>query len=102
MFFYRKIKICLGGRSNGKRHGKGKEYYDGTLIFEGEYLNDKEWIGNRYDWNGNILYTLNNNINGNGKEYYDGKLFFEGEYLNGFRERVTAPTSKPACLKALA
>ena len=23
----------------GKRNGKGKEYYDNTLIFEGEYLN---------------------------------------------------------------
>ena len=65
-----------------KRNGKGKEYYeDGKLRFEGEYLNDKEWIGNRYDDNGNILYKLNNNINGDGKEYYEnGKLKFEGEY----------------------
>ena len=59
---------------------------DGKLRFEGEYLNDKEWNGIRYDRNGNILYKLNNNINGNGKEYYDiGKLKFEGEYLNGKR-----------------
>ena len=28
---------------NGERNGKGKEYwYDGTLIFEGEYLNGKK------------------------------------------------------------
>ena len=39
-----------GGYLNGKRNGRGKEYYeDGKLIFEGEYLNDKEWIGIRYD-----------------------------------------------------
>ena len=48
----------------GKRNGKVKEYYyNGKLIFEGEYLNGKR--------------------NGKGKEYYNGKLIFEGEYLNG-------------------
>ena len=26
---------------NGERNGKGKEYYNGKLIFEGEYLNGK-------------------------------------------------------------
>ena len=52
---------------NGKRHGKGKEYYyysDERLKFEGEYLNGKR--------------------HGKGKEYYyNGRLKFEGEYLNG-------------------
>ena len=54
-------------------------------MFEGEYLNDKEWIGTKYDNDGNIIYELNNNINGKGKEYYyyNDKLKFEGEYLNG-------------------
>ena len=49
----------------GKKHGKGKDYLNGKLIFEGEYLNGKK--------------------NGKGKEYYygSGKLEFEGEYLNG-------------------
>ena len=52
---------------NGKRNGKGKEYYDnGYLMYEGEYLNGKR--------------------NGKGEEYYDnGYLMFEGEYLNGKR-----------------
>ena len=45
--------------------GKVKEYYDGDLFFEGEYLNGKR--------------------NGKGKQYYYGKLVFEGEYLNGKR-----------------
>ena len=51
---------------NGKRNGKGKEYYkNGELIFEGEYLNGKRW-------------------NGKGKEYDDkGRVKFKGEYLNG-------------------
>ena len=78
--------IFEGEYLNGKRNGKGKEYncWDGKLRFEGEYLNDKEWIGTRYDYDGNILYELNNSINGKGKEYNcDGKLLFEGEYLNG-------------------
>jgi len=64
-----------GEYKNGKKNGKGKEFYKShefsydeiiksTLIFEGEYLNGKR--------------------NGKGKEYYnDGKLKFEGEYING-------------------
>ena len=48
---------------NGKKNGKGKEYWNGELEFEGEYLNGKR--------------------NGKGKEYWnDGKLKFEGEYLD--------------------
>ena len=47
---------------NGKRNGKGKEYWNnGKLKFEGKYLNGER--------------------NGNGKEYnFFGKLIFEGEY----------------------
>ena len=49
---------------NYKRNGKGKEYDDKKLEFEGEYLKGKR--------------------NGKGKEYYNsGELKFEGEYLNG-------------------
>ena len=46
---------------NGKRNGKGKEYYwdTGKLIFEGEYLNDKKWKGKGYDKLNNIVYELN-------------------------------------------
>ena len=71
---------------NGKRNGKGKEYYfNKKLFFEGEYSNDKKWNGKGYDENGNIIYEL---INGNGKVkeyYYNGDLEFEGEYINGKR-----------------
>ena len=49
---------------NGKRNGKGKEYENCTLKFEGEYLNGYKC--------------------GKGKEYdNNGYLIFEGEYLNG-------------------
>ena len=35
---------------NGKRNGKGKEFYDSeTLKFEGEYLDGKRWNGKGYD-----------------------------------------------------
>ena len=51
---------------NNNINGKGREYYNGKLIFEGEYLNGKR--------------------NGKGKEYdYNRKINFEGEYLNGKR-----------------
>ena len=57
--------IFEGEYLNGKRHGKGKEYYtNGNTGFEGEYINGKR--------------------HGKGKEYYIiKKLEFEGVYLNG-------------------
>ena len=75
---------------NGKRNGKGKEYYkDGELMFEGEYLNGICLNGKEYDYNGKLKFEgeyLNGERNGKGKEYYkDGELKFEGEYLNGKR-----------------
>ena len=38
------------------KNGKGKEYYNNKLIFEGEYFNDQRWngIGNKYYENGKI------------------------------------------------
>ena len=71
---------------NGKRNGKGKEYYDiGRIKFEGEYKNGKIWNGKEYNINGIIELEINNG-NGKGKQYYgNGKLEFEGEYLNGQR-----------------
>ena len=57
----------VGEYFNGKKHGKGKEYFgQDKLIFEGEYLNGKK--------------------HGKGKEYYfDGGIKFEGEFLNDKR-----------------
>ena len=66
--------IYEGEFLNGKKNGKGKEYYNQNILaFEGEYLNGKR--------------------NGKGKEYYNkrdddyddesNKLKFEGEYING-------------------
>ena len=50
---------------NGKRNGKGIEYWiDGDLIFEGEYLDGKIW-------------------NGKGKGKYGFNSIFDGDYLNG-------------------
>ena len=88
----------------------GKEYIDGILSYEGDYLYGVKWNGKGYDKNGNIIYELNNGngytkeyhrfsdilryegqfkygeANGKGKEYdFDGKLIFEGEFLNGKR-----------------
>ena len=70
---------------------EGKEYYyDGTLEFEGEYLNGlRNGKGREYYYNnGNLKFEgeyINGERNGKGKKYYDYKLEFEGEYLNGFR-----------------
>ena len=61
---------------------KGKSYLNNKIEFEGEYLYNQKWNGKGYDENGNVIYEL---INGNGKvkEYNsDGILIFEGENLN--------------------
>ena len=98
--------IYKGEYYNGKRNGKGKEYYCHNLIFEGEYLNEhkkigkeytdnrleyaggylynKKWNGKGYDKDGNIIYELKNGT-GKIKLYEDGRLFFEGEHINGIR-----------------
>jgi len=82
--------IFEGKYLNGKRNGKGKEfYYNGELKFEGEYLNGKRnGKGKEYYNDGELKFEgeyLNGKINGKGKEYYYGILRFEGEYLNGKR-----------------
>ena len=48
-----------------RRNGKGREYYNNELIFDGEYLKGVK-------------------LKGKGKEYFNNdKLKFEGEYNNG-------------------
>ena len=88
---------------------RGKEYVNGRLEFEGEFLYNKKHNGEGFDENGKKIYKLKNgtgNIreyddegyleyegqysngkrNGKGKEYdNNGKFLFEGEYLNGKR-----------------
>ena len=71
-------------------NGKVKEYFNGRLIFEGEYVNEKKnGKVKEYDnENGKLIFEgeyANGKRNGKVKEYnkYDGKLIFEGEYLNG-------------------
>jgi antitoxin component YwqK of YwqJK toxin-antitoxin module len=66
---------------------KGKEYINGKLVYEGEYIydnfHDRKYNGKGYDENGCLIYEL---INGNGKviEYQGGGIvYFEGEYKNG-------------------
>ena len=76
---------------NGKRNGKGKEFYDdGKLLFEGEYLKGyRNGKGKEYNDDGNLKFEgeyLKGYKNGKGKEYnYYGELDFEGEYSNGVR-----------------
>ena len=85
--------IFEGEYKNGKRNGKGKEYYDyfaGKLKFEGEFLDGKRnGKGKEYScfYYGTLISDceyLNGQRNGKFKEYYyNGKLRAEGEYLNG-------------------
>ena len=65
---------------NGKRNGKGKEYYyelkylnkKEYLKFEGEYLNGLIWNGKGYDYKGSMAFEIIDGI-----EYrYDDKLIY--------------------------
>ena len=47
-----------GEYKNSKRNGKGKEYWNDHLIFEGEYLNDLKWNGIGYDLSNNITFEI--------------------------------------------
>ena len=71
---------------NGKKNGKGKEYYiNEHLRYEGEYLNGKLWNIKGYNINGNFEFEIKSG-NGIVKEYDClGILLFEGEYLDGER-----------------
>ena len=43
--------VYEGEYKNGKRNGKGKEFYKKDSIkFEGEYFNDKKWNGKLYEY----------------------------------------------------
>ena len=49
---------------NGKKHGKGKQYSFGVLLFEGEYLYDfkrkgKLYINEKLEYDGEYLYNKN-------------------------------------------
>ena len=93
-----------GEFKNGKRNGKGKEFFitgkiegnlinysseDDLLIFEGEYINgERNGKGNEYYADGKIKFEgeyKNGERNGKGKKYYytNTQLEFEGEYKNG-------------------
>ena len=80
-YYYFNGKLIYEGEYlNGKRNGKGKEY-TGTLIFEGEYKNNLKWNGKGYIISNIIKYELKDG-KGYIKEYhwYNSNLEFEGEY----------------------
>ena len=76
--------IYEGEYLNGKKNGKGKEYYYKDKIkFQGIYLNDIKMNGIGYDINNEAIYEIKEG-KGHIKEYdYFGNLQYEGEYLYG-------------------
>ena len=82
---YNNILVFEGEYLNGKKNGKGKEFYEnGSIKFEGEYLKGRIIEGKGYDIEGNEVLIIEKN--GKGKEiYFDSNIQFEGEYLNGKR-----------------
>ena len=62
-----------------EKNGKGKEYdYEGGLIFEGEYLNGERFGRGKEYYNNNIIFEGGKG-NRKGKKYNnEGKLIFDG------------------------
>ena len=48
--------IYEGEYINGIRNGKGKEYSNGKLLFEGEFLDGNIINGKEYDTFGNLIF----------------------------------------------
>ena len=65
-----------------KEMEKEKEYEEGKIIFEGEYLNGIRWNGKIYDEKSENVYKLKKG-KGYMKKYYGDTLIYEGEYKNG-------------------
>ena len=90
--------IFEGEYIDGKKNGKGKEYYyHDKLKFEGEYINGERNVkGKEYFNNGHLKFEgeyLNGEKNGKVKKYFwtnyyysknECQLIFEGEYLNNY------------------
>ena len=59
------LLVFKGEYLNGKRNGKGREYYDNNnLKYQGEYKEGKIWNGKGYDIKGKLEFEVKN---GNGK-----------------------------------
>ena len=85
---YMNSRFFKGEYKNGERNGKGKEYFNGKLIFEGEYLNWKKWNGKGYNNNNQIIYELKEGRGFIKENKYRGDLRFELEYLYGERKNM--------------
>ena len=76
------IIVFKGHYLNGKKDGKGKEFYiNKKKKFEGIYSNGIKINGRGYDKFGNVIYKIEG-----GKvieKYKNGNPVFKGEYLNG-------------------
>ena len=86
--------IFDGNYLNGKRDGRGKEYFsNGSLKFKGKYQNDKRnGKGTEYYYNTDIKKFIGNYRNG---KRWDGKLIkYEGDkkyiifYINGKKNHI--------------
>ena len=76
------ILLFKGYYKNGKKNGKGTEFYKNKKKkFEGEYLNGVKINGTGYDKFGNVIYQIKDKqiI----EKYINGLIVFKGEYLNG-------------------
>ena len=73
---------------NGERNEKGKEYFNsGNLMFKGEYKNGKKWSGKGYNRYDNFIFKLKNG-KGYVLEYLNDELISEGEYINLMEKKM--------------
>ena len=101
-YYYDGELLFEGEYLNGERNWKGKEYFDGQLKYEGEYLNgERNEKGKEYDDLGCFIifegeYLNGERWNGIGKNHYEnGQFIFQEKYLNGKLFKIEGNRFKP-------
>ena len=87
--YYFGTLIFEGEYINGEKNGKAKEYYKNELLkvvlmFDGEYKNGKKWNGKGYNYNDNKFYEIEDG-EGYMINYNQDREFSICEYKNGVR-----------------
>ena len=80
--------IFEGEYLNGKRNGKGKEYYNDNLLkFEGEFFNGFKWNGKGYNKIDEVIYEIKDGKGLIKECNYDGELIYEGKWKKTWKRK---------------
>jgi len=70
---YNENKLFIGKFKGGKKNGKGKEYANGIIKYEGEYRNGEKYFSTSFKWNEfeqKLIYVLLNDTRVVGNTFF--------------------------------